>query len=626
MDWITLLKAQQFDFLQRLKSGYLFNCNIEGQHSELTVISGENLDQLRDFCWEMVRRYRSNDPKNCFINNMKGKLAEEVIKTRLSDLVTEVDYETRINGDGKIDFTLTADSSIGIQVKARHGSFDTVQWSISKEEINKNAVLVCILIQEKVSEAQSVYNLILAGFLPTNMIVLKDNKGVLDIETLMYSGGLRSYLENLILYPNNAKAEEKVKSSSIEVDKTSCNEPVNSYTGNQFAKLVLEYFNLANSYYKQNQYESAVSYYNKVLELNPYFVDAYFGRGISFYVIKDYQKAIQDFNSIIFINPNEYKVYSNRGLALFAINNINEAIQDFTNSISILTSHTALAYYYRGVTNNAVGKFQQAIEDYTQSITINPNFDMSYLERGIARSSIRDRQGAINDYTQAIKINPKCDNVYFLRGVNYFKIGHKNEAIHDYTQAININDKNDEYYLNCGYARYTVGDKEGSIEDYTHTISINPNLAVAFTKRGTAHYKLGDIKGAIKDYTSAIKLNQKDSITYLNRSFCYYKTGNTKLAINDYNQALNFSSKLANSRQAHKLKNLLYPSNNLQLVNNTNLELLIPPNDENEDEYDDSYININNSSEYQDRQLDYGYLEDLDNDDYYYYFKGCSDL
>ncbi|MEH2440628.1 hypothetical protein [Nostoc sp.] len=219
MDWITLLKAQQFDFLQRLKSGCLLNCNIEGQHSELTVISGENLGQLRDFCWKMVSKYRTNDPKNCFINNMKGKLAEEVIKTRLSNLVTEVDYETRINGDSKIDFTLTRDSSIGIQVKARYGIFDTVQWSISQEEINKNAVLVCILIQEKVSEAQSIYNLIAVGFIPTNMIVLKDNEGILDIKSLLYFGGLRSYLENLILSKNNDRIKENIKEFSCDENK-----------------------------------------------------------------------------------------------------------------------------------------------------------------------------------------------------------------------------------------------------------------------------------------------------------------------------------------------------------------------------------------------------------------------
>ncbi len=50
MDWTTPLKAQQVDFIQRLKSGFLLNCETQGQHSELTVISGERLRKLKDFC------------------------------------------------------------------------------------------------------------------------------------------------------------------------------------------------------------------------------------------------------------------------------------------------------------------------------------------------------------------------------------------------------------------------------------------------------------------------------------------------------------------------------------------------------------------------------------------------
>ena len=200
MDWTTILKAQQTDFIQRLKSGDLLHCEKEGQHSELTVISGERLQQLRDFCWDMAEKYRrtsSNPIRDVFINNMKGKLGEEVVKIRLGDFVTEVDYEKRIGGDGKIDFTLTSDSSIGIQVKARYGNFDTIKWSISREEIEKNSVLVCILIQEEVSEAQSEYNLILAGFLPTNIIKSFGTKTSVGIDELLYPGGLRGYLESL---------------------------------------------------------------------------------------------------------------------------------------------------------------------------------------------------------------------------------------------------------------------------------------------------------------------------------------------------------------------------------------------------------------------------------------------
>jgi hypothetical protein len=195
MDWTTPLRSQQADFIQRLKSDrlHLLHCETEGQHSELTVISGDRLEQLRDFCWEMADKHKRMPVKAVFINNLKGKLGEEVIKARLADFVTEVDYEKRPDGDGKVDFTLTSDSEIGIQVKARCGNIDTVQWSITSEEIDKNAVLICVLIQEVVNEAQTEYNLILAGFLPTEL--MKQNS--IGIGELLYSGGLRSYLEFL---------------------------------------------------------------------------------------------------------------------------------------------------------------------------------------------------------------------------------------------------------------------------------------------------------------------------------------------------------------------------------------------------------------------------------------------
>ncbi|WP_390625583.1 MULTISPECIES: hypothetical protein [Calothrix] len=220
MEWTKLLVDQQNDFIQRLKSGHLLHCEIEGQNSELTVISGERLKKLRDFCWEMVKKYKPDDPKKYFINNLKGKLGEEVVKSRLTNFVTEVDYEKRIGGDGKIDFTLTSQPNIGIQVKARQGDINQVKWLISKEEVDKNAVLVCILIQEEVNESQNTYNLILSGFLPTNMIQFSEgnNFASYGIDELLYCGGLYSYLQSLIPSPR-----ENVQSGSCESEITRYN-------------------------------------------------------------------------------------------------------------------------------------------------------------------------------------------------------------------------------------------------------------------------------------------------------------------------------------------------------------------------------------------------------------------
>ncbi len=302
MDWKTILKAQQTDFIARLESGDLLHCDKEGKHSELTVISGERLKQLRDFCWEMAEKYRrtaSNPIRDVFFNNMKGKLGEEVVKIRLADFVTEVDYEKRIGGDGKVDFTLTSDSSVGIQVKARYGDFDQIQWSISREEIEKNAVLVCILIQEEVSEAQAEYNLILAGFLPTDMITLTGDKASVGINELLYAGGLRGYLDSLI---------------SSKFDK---------------------YIDLAKKCFNKEDYEGEIAHYNQALEINPKNAGAYNNRGNARSELGDNQGAIDDYTEAIKIDPNCADAYYNRGLSHSILKSRQSANKDFRTAANL---------------------------------------------------------------------------------------------------------------------------------------------------------------------------------------------------------------------------------------------------------------------------------------------------
>ncbi|MDY6781417.1 MAG: hypothetical protein SW833_02485 [Cyanobacteriota bacterium] len=196
MDGIGLLRSQQADFIKRLQTGHLLHCDLTGYHSELTVISGEKLRQLRDFCWDMAEKYkRTASVRTVFINNLKGKLGEEVIRARLGDRISEVDYERKVGGDGKIDFVLTANPKIGIQVKARYGTLDEVQWQFTLEEIKRNTVLVCVLLQEQVSEAQSQYNLVFAGFMGAELIETDAEISRFTIQDLLYSGGLPKYLE-----------------------------------------------------------------------------------------------------------------------------------------------------------------------------------------------------------------------------------------------------------------------------------------------------------------------------------------------------------------------------------------------------------------------------------------------
>jgi len=190
---------------------------INSFYSEVRHIQGNRLQHIRDFCWQMAEKYKWNtNVRDAFLNNMKGKLGEEMIKTSLGNLVTDVDYENRFRGDGKVDFAMKSNPNIRIQVKTRQipikitsisedfgggeirdVEIEYIKWFVNAEEVRKNAAIACIGIVGDVNEAQKEYYLINAGFLPCNMIEANQETIKLNVHDLLYGFGLRHYLESL---------------------------------------------------------------------------------------------------------------------------------------------------------------------------------------------------------------------------------------------------------------------------------------------------------------------------------------------------------------------------------------------------------------------------------------------
>jgi tetratricopeptide (TPR) repeat protein len=518
MDWITLLRSLQSDFIHRLTSGFLLHCPREAEYSELTVITGARLKTLREFCWRMAEKYKRTSPvRDVFIQNLKGKLGEEVVKERLGDLITEVDYETRFGGDGNTDFTLKTHPQIGIEVKSRHGNIHQVRWSVSSQEVAKNAVIVCILIQEEVNEAQGEYHLFLAGFLPTQMIKLKTGKISFGINQLLYGGGLWWYLEQLQNTKNHhspASSASPFPSASLHIEtnrKTLMshqgeNLPAISLTDKNFPenRENLAYIKLGDEYFQQGKYATAITHYQQALAIKKD-ADIYYKCGLTYYQLGDYPAAITNFSQTIQLKLHDSKAYHQRGLAYYQLGNFSEAVEDYTEAIRI-NPDIAVVYKNRAEACSQIGDHQGAIEDYTQAIKINPDYADPTKNQGIARYFIPYQQR----FSSAIKINPQDAVAYQNRGHARAELEDYQGAIADYTEAIRINPHYLDAYYQRGHARYDLGDYEGAIEDYTQTIQINPNYAPAYYHRGDVYSQLGDQQLAIDDFRKAADIYRRE--------------------------------------------------------------------------------------------------------------------
>ncbi len=113
------------------------------------------------------------------------------------------------------------------------------------------------------------------------------------------------------------------------------------------------HYSRGNAYLDANDLDSAISEYNKAIELDPNSADAYANRGLVYFKRSLFDQAILDFTAAIAIDPKDALVYNNRGLAFAQKKLFDLAIADYNKAAELNPQEAefyynlAVAYYYK---------------------------------------------------------------------------------------------------------------------------------------------------------------------------------------------------------------------------------------------------------------------------------------
>ena len=94
-------------------------------------------------------------------------------------------------------------------------------------------------------------------------------------------------------------------------------------------------------YSESENYEKAISEYNRAIEIDPQYADAYIGRGGVYQVKGELDKALADYDKAISINPNDGDAYLVRGGFLMDIGENQRAISDLERASELGNEETA---------------------------------------------------------------------------------------------------------------------------------------------------------------------------------------------------------------------------------------------------------------------------------------------
>jgi len=170
------------------------------------------------------------------------------------------------------------------------------------------------------------------------------------------------------------------------------------------------YNNLGSYVLQADQKELAGKYFNKAIELKPYYADAYSNRGNFFAQMKDPESAIRDYTQAIALRPH------------------------------------ADAYFNRANENSKIHDLWGAIDDYRKSIELKPSPD-AYTNKAYAHYKLGQIDKAKADLKRGVELFPNYDNAYFLYGIIYRKEGNMTLACENFRRSHELGNQKAKFII-----------------------------------------------------------------------------------------------------------------------------------------------------------------------------------
>jgi superkiller protein 3 len=176
--------------------------------------------------------------------------------------------------------------------------------------------------------------------------------------------------------------------------------------GQPLTSEALNHFNSGVHFYKQGEFLKAIQAYQKVIEVDPAYIEAYNNLGILYQMLGDMDRALGFYQKSIEINPRYEKGYNNLGTLLFLKGRYEEAQEAFQNALTI-NSNNIESHINLGILFKKKDQWEKAIESYQKALAINPLHGETHYNMALLYEQLGILEVAIDHYQQFIQLSLK---------------------------------------------------------------------------------------------------------------------------------------------------------------------------------------------------------------------------
>ena len=265
--------------------------------------------------------------------------------------------------------------------------------------------------------------------------------------------------------------------------------------------------NLAHALELDGKIESAMSYYDRAIQLRPDFRLALSNKGALLGRMGKTDEAVKLFKRVLNDNPDYPLALNNIGVTLASRSNANvkEAIGYFKKAIQkqpgYLDALNNLAIAYQ-----QSGDYENALQVILSIVRFDPDNAAIRNRAGVLLDALKRYPEAIDQYDVSIKLDPNNTDVYFNRGNAQLAAKMYAEAVDTYKLAVQKNPAMVEAMGNMGMAYMRMGNNDEAVNAFQAVLKINPNMVEAHANLGALYYSQGNIVKALEHMGTARRM------------------------------------------------------------------------------------------------------------------------
>ncbi|MBP3847340.1 hypothetical protein J6I39_06285 [bacterium] len=257
-----------------------------------------------------------------------------------------------------------------------------------------------------------------------------------------------------------------------------------------------DYLDIAANYCVVGDYNSAMKYLDKILQINPSNKHAAdLKSGLNHVITKDNKSFIDNVSPQV----RQAMEYKRIGDETREWNTLVKATED---------NNSYLAYYYLGNFYRSKQEYKNALNAYSAASSARTDFAPAYLGTAIVLYEMGQYNGVLNPADKYLSFNPDDDLAYAIKARAELELGMINEAQYDNETAITINNC-PEYQFDRAKILY----KQGSVKEAKELLeSLLGDIQISkiYEYLGLCDLALGNYSNAVTDFDRAILLSNDD--------------------------------------------------------------------------------------------------------------------